>query len=251
MSSVPVPGTAPEVAPLSQGARIVNTFIAPRKTFTDLRRSAMWWAPFLLIIVVQIFLAAAVDKQVTYRKVVENQTQMSPKAVERMERMPPDQREQIMKQQTTGTRVFWYAFPIALLILDLIFASLYFGTFRLGFNSDIKYKTALAVVVYASLPYIVKSLLAALFLLAGVNTDTFVFQNPIASNPGYFLAAADSPFLYGVASAIDVFALWSIILTGLGFAYAGKTRKSSAIGAVVAWYVIVTLFFSGLGAAFS
>ena len=147
MSSVPVPGAAPETAPLSQGARIVNTFIAPSKTFTDLRRSATWWAPFLLIIVIQVFLAAVVDKQVGYGKVVENQTQMSPKAVERMESMPPDQREQILKQQTAGTRVFWFAFPVALLILDLIFAGLYFGTFRLGFNSDIKYKTALAVVV--------------------------------------------------------------------------------------------------------
>ena len=28
------------VPPLSEGARIVNTFVAPSKTFTDLRRSA-------------------------------------------------------------------------------------------------------------------------------------------------------------------------------------------------------------------
>ena len=45
--SAPVP--APEAAPLSQGARIVDTFIAPSKTFTDLRRSAQWWLPFLLM----------------------------------------------------------------------------------------------------------------------------------------------------------------------------------------------------------
>jgi hypothetical protein len=43
----PTPSTEP--APLSQGARIINTFIAPSKTFTDLRRSASWWLPFLLI----------------------------------------------------------------------------------------------------------------------------------------------------------------------------------------------------------
>src|SRR5581483_11819 len=251
MSSIPVSSPASELPPLSEGARLVDTFIAPSKTFTDLRRSAMWWAPFLLIIVIQVFLAAVVDKQVGYRKVVENQIQMSPKAVDRMERMPPEQREQILKQQTAGTRIFWYVFPVALLILDVIFAALYFGTFRLGFNADLKYKTALAVVVYASLPYALKSLVAGLFLLAGVNTDTFIFQNPIASNPGYFLSAADSPFLYGIASAVDVFALWSIMLTGIGFAYAGRIKKSTAIGTVLAWYVIVTLFFSGLGAAFS
>ena len=41
MSSATVP-PVPEAAPLSEPARIVNTFIAPSKTFTDLRRSAAW-----------------------------------------------------------------------------------------------------------------------------------------------------------------------------------------------------------------
>jgi len=39
----PVSALAPETVPLSEGARIVNTFIAPSKTFTDLRRNASWW----------------------------------------------------------------------------------------------------------------------------------------------------------------------------------------------------------------
>jgi hypothetical protein len=33
----------PEPAPLSEFERIIDTFIAPSKTFTDLRRSAAWW----------------------------------------------------------------------------------------------------------------------------------------------------------------------------------------------------------------
>ena len=37
---LPTPTPAPETAPLSEASRIINTFIAPSKTFTDLRRSA-------------------------------------------------------------------------------------------------------------------------------------------------------------------------------------------------------------------
>jgi hypothetical protein len=36
------PSPAPESAPLSEGARLVNTFIAPSRTFADLRRNASW-----------------------------------------------------------------------------------------------------------------------------------------------------------------------------------------------------------------
>ena len=42
----PPPQAAP---PVSQGQRIINTFVAPSKTFADLKRSASWWLPFLLM----------------------------------------------------------------------------------------------------------------------------------------------------------------------------------------------------------
>src|SRR5579862_9748343 len=54
MAAAPIPpnlaSTAdPESPPLSESARIVDIFIAPSKTFTDLHRNASWWAPWLLI----------------------------------------------------------------------------------------------------------------------------------------------------------------------------------------------------------
>ncbi len=43
-----------ETAPLSEVQRVVNTFFAPSKTFTDLRRSASWWLPFLITAIVSV-----------------------------------------------------------------------------------------------------------------------------------------------------------------------------------------------------
>lgn len=51
----PAPAPVAEAAPLSEPARVLNTFFAPSKTFTDLRRSASWWLPFLITAVVSIF----------------------------------------------------------------------------------------------------------------------------------------------------------------------------------------------------
>jgi len=41
-------------APLSEGQRIVDTFVAPSKTFADVLRKSSWWGPLLLMIVVSI-----------------------------------------------------------------------------------------------------------------------------------------------------------------------------------------------------
>ena len=87
----------PEVAPLSEGARIINTFIAPSKTFADLRRSAAWWAPYLLLFISTLLFAYVVDQKIGFHQVVENQIQASPKATQRMEQMPPDQRARTLK----------------------------------------------------------------------------------------------------------------------------------------------------------
>jgi len=61
---------SPEPAPLSEGQRLVDVFFAPSKTFTDLRRNASWWAPFLIIAIVSLLFVYTVDQKVGFRKVV-------------------------------------------------------------------------------------------------------------------------------------------------------------------------------------
>jgi hypothetical protein len=249
MSAMPViPVPTPQAEPLSQGARIVNTFIAPSKTFTDLRRSASWWAPFLLLAVVAVLFAYSVDSKVGFGQAVTNQISRSPKASQKMEEMPADQRAQRMHGQAVGTRYFMYGFPLVTLIFYAVFAGIYLGIFKFGANADLTFGRAFAVVVYASLPEIFRGLLAIITLFAGVAPDSFNLQNPVATNLGAFLDPASSPFLYGIASSLDIFRIWSVVLTGIGFAYAGKVKQSTALVIVFSVFILITLVFSGLGA---
>jgi len=238
----------PEAGPLSQGARIVNTFIAPSKTFADLRRSASWWAPYLLLFVSTLLFAYVVDQKIGFHQVVENQIQASPKATQRMEQMPPDQRAKAIDGQVMGTRYFTYGFQIFLLVFYLIFAGIYLATFKFGAGADITYKVSLAIIIYAALPQVLKTILAIVSIMAGASAESFTLQNPVATNPGYFLNPADSPFLFGVASGFDIFAIWTVVLTAIGFSVAGKVKRSTAMFIAFGWYIAITLFFSGLGA---
>src|SRR5271170_6446194 len=87
---------------LSQVERVVDTFIAPTKTFTDILRSTSWWLPFLLAVVVSLGVTYAIDKQVGFDRVVENVIQDSPKQEEQMSSLPPDQRASRMKTMAAG-----------------------------------------------------------------------------------------------------------------------------------------------------
>ncbi|HEY1272190.1 MAG TPA: YIP1 family protein [Terriglobales bacterium] len=254
MAAAPLTPTSPspDTPPLSQGARIVNTFIAPSNTFTDLRRSAAWWAPFLLMIVVSVLFVRVVDKKVTFRRVMENQIQLSPKQADQMEKMPPEQRERVMTQQTAFWRIFSYCYPVVILIWNLIIAAILFGTFKLVMSADdLKFGASYAVVMYASLPLMIKSLLAIVFLLAGINTESFTFQNPVASNPGYFINAAESRVLYSVLTSLDIFMIWTLVLTGIGFACVSRLRRGKALGVVFGWYALFVMLGAAVGAAFS
>jgi hypothetical protein len=244
----PVPAPAPQPAPLSQGARLIDTFVAPTKTFTDIRRSASWWLPYLVIAIITIAFTATVDKQVGFRKVVENQLQLAPKQADRLEKLTPDQRERVMQQQTNGYRYFSYGFWIFMLLWNLIIAAVLFGTFKFAVNAELKFKHSFAIVMYASLPLAIKSCLAVVFLLAGVNTDSFLLQNPVASNPGYFMNPADSHFFFAVASSIDVFMIWTLALAAIGYACVSKIKKGTALAVVFGWYLFFVLGSSGLGA---
>jgi hypothetical protein len=248
---LPTPTPASENAPLSEGARIVNTFIAPPKTFTDLRRNASWWAPFLLMVVISTAFVYTAGQKIGFRKIMENQMQAQPKQQARLERLPTDQREQQSEQGAKVTAVISYVFPVITLIIWLIIATVLFATFKFAAGADVSFKVSLAIVVYAALPLMLKSLLALLSIVAGMSPDSFSFQNPLASNPGYFLSPADNVFIYSVASGIDIFMIWTLVLTAIGFTCVSKVKRGTAFAVVFGWWAVFTLVGAALAAAFS
>jgi hypothetical protein len=255
MAAAPVvpasPTPIPESAPLSEGARIIDTFIAPSKTFTDLRRNASWWAPFLLFVLVSTVFVYTAGQKIGFRKIMENQMQAQPKAQERLEQMPAEQREQQMEKGAKFTGFIAYAFPVITLIIWLVIALLLFATFKVAAGADVSFKVSLAIVVYSALPLILKSLLALVSVFAGMNPESFSFQNPVATNPGYFMNPANGVFLYSVATNVDIFAIWTLVLTAIGFTCVSKVKRGTSFAIVFGWWIVSTLGFAALGAALS
>jgi hypothetical protein len=253
VATAPLPPLAvpAQVAPLSQAARIVNTFIAPSRTFTDLRRSAAWWAPFLLMIAISTLFVYTAGQKIGFRKIMENQMQAQPKAQARLDNLPADKREAQLDKGARLTGMISYAFPVITLFFWLIIAVALFGTFKFAAGANVSFKISLAIVVYAALPLILKSLLATIAVAAGMSPDSFSFQNPLATNPGYFMSPGDNVFLYSIATGVDIFMIWTLVLTAIGFTCVSKLKRGTSYAVVFGWWAVFTLVGSALGAAFS
>ncbi len=236
-----VPSQPPQETPLSEGQRLVDTLVAPSKAFTDLRRNASWWAPFLIIAIVSTIFIYIVDQKVGFRKVVENQIQLQPKTADRIDRLPVDRRQMVMQQQVTITKIISYSVPIIALGLYAAFAGVLFATLKFGASAELRYKTLFALIVYTRLPMLLTTLLAMLSLLAGVSGDAFNIENPVATNPGYFIGPDGSPVLRALLSPFDVFTLWTLVLTAIGISCISNVKRGTAFAVVFGWFAVVVL----------
>jgi hypothetical protein len=248
MAAAPVPPATPvptpESAPLSEGARILNTFIAPSKTFTDLRRNASWWGPWLLISIFSMIFIYAMGRQISFDQISRNQVAHSSRA-EQFEKLPADQQANQIQLSSTIIRYFAYGSPVLILFYFLVSTVVLWATFKIGAGAETSFGQAYAIVMYAALPGIVGQ-------FSGVDPEGFDINNPVGVNLAYYMdVATTGKFLHGMASALDLINLWTIVLLGIGFASTSKVKRSTAIGIVAVWYLVYKLTTAGLAAAFS
>ena len=245
MSSMPAAASQNAPPALSEGQRLLDTFIAPNKTFTDLRRSSRWWVPWVVIAVASLAFIYVIDQKIGFDQIAHNLIANSARA-EQVEQLPPDQRAQRYQSIARFTRIMAYASPLTALIIYLIIAAVLMGTFRFGAGAEIGYKTSVAIVVYGALPFVISALLGILSIAAGANPESFNLNNPVASNPAYFMDMAGNKFFYTLASALDVFTIWSIVLMAVGFARNTKLRMATCLTIIASWDVLWKLLSAGL-----
>ncbi|MGO8795648.1 MAG: YIP1 family protein [Candidatus Sulfotelmatobacter sp.] len=251
MATAPLPPTIPDPtlqsAPLSEPARLIDTFIAPSKTFTDLRRNASWWGPWLIISIFALIFVYSMNRQIGFDQINRNEIAHSPRA-DQFDKLSPENQAKQLKIADAIIRYVSYGSPIMIPIYFAITTLVLWVTFKVAAGADISYKVAYGVVFYASLPTIISSILGTISMYAGIDPEGFNVNNPVATNPAYFMDRAGNKFLYGMASALDIIIIWTIVLMGIGFSCNSKVKRSTAIAIVAGWYIFWKLGTSALAA---
>jgi hypothetical protein len=249
-TAVPPMPPQPVAGGLSEPQRIINTFVAPSKTFEDIRRNASWWVPWLLVSILGLAVGGVISKKVNWEQLVRQQIENGPRAAQ-FESQPKEQQEQQIAIGAKFARIVVYGAPVFALIGPLIVAAILFAIFSFGFGAEIPFGRALAIVFYSWLPTLIHSVLAVITLLLRSDTENLNPNNLVATNIAYFLdKASTSRILYGLAGALDVITIWCIILMGIGFSVNAGARKVSRGGAIFTIFVLYLLYklvFSALG----
>jgi Yip1 domain len=253
----PATGFAPEepAGPgLTETQRLINVFVAPKKTFADLKRKSNWWVPWAISSVFVLIFGIIAVQKLDMGRFIQQQIDRSPAAQKRMEQATPEQRAQGMAIQATITKVTFYITPIFLLIGGLLTGAVLMAIFNFILGAEVPFQRALAVAFYAGIPGILGSILLIVSFLVSADPSTIdIAGNPMPTNPGFFMDPQGNKILYGLASALDIFKIWWVILLGLGFATASSNRKPSvgtALVTVFITYGIVVLIGISLKMAF-
>ena len=241
----------PAPAGLSEPQRIINVFVAPSKTFEDIRRNASWWVPWLIVAIFAAVSSGLFLKKIDLEQFMREQIASSPSQSQAFESLPKDQQNQRIAIGVKITKFTPYVVPIFFLVGGLIAAAILMATFSFIHEASVSYARSLAIFFYAGLPYLITFGLSIIILSLASDAEGRNPRNLVATNPAYFMDPhTTSKFVYGMVGSLDIISIWVIVLMGIGFKLNSAKPKLStgtAIGTVFCFYLIWRLITSAMG----
>ncbi len=216
----------------SSFGRILGVLVAPVKTFRSIAERPTWVVPLVVFVLAIALMTFTMFQKVDFEEAMREQMAAQGQEV------PPEAENMggIMKGCAAVSAI---VFPV---IMVLVFAGIYM-IFNL-FGGQLRYKTSLSVVAYASMPAAIMALLSIPVILSRQELDMVQLQSGrvLASNLAFFAPEDASPRLVALLGSLDFFSLWSLILTIIGFHLAARVSKVTAAAVSSVVWVLVVLF---------
>jgi hypothetical protein len=244
----------PTPAHMGTFSRITGVFFEPGKTFEDIGRRPSWFVPLLLAILSGLAFYTAYGQHVGWARFVNQQMATNPRVQQAMAQVPPDQLESRMAMQAKITGISYYVSMFVVIPIVMLISSAVLLGLTSMMSAGLRYKQIFAIVCFAGLPMVIRNLLSLVVVFLK-NPDDFNLTNPLAFNVAAFMdPLTSSKFLYTLGTMFDVFAIWTILLTGIGLSAAAGKKKLSFGGGLFAAatpWVVFGLLAAGMTAAFS
>jgi hypothetical protein len=227
-------GTAP--AEMNVFARFIGIITSPRATFMSVVAHPKWFGMYLLVAVIVAFgsalpMTTAAGKQAALDQQVSSMEslgfQVSDQQYEAMQRG--------MERAPITTAV---SVVVMTLIMSLIFAAIFWAIFNAAMGGDARYKQILAVLFHAG----VISALGQLFT-GPIN----YFRGSVTSATS--MAALlpmldDESFIGKFAGAVDIFAIWYVIVLAMGLAVLYRRKTQPIAITLFAVYAVIAIGYA-------
>jgi hypothetical protein len=217
---------------------LIDVYFAPREAFTRIVRSPRILIPLVVYGILVLGFTGVWMQKADPVEFMKTQIEESGRA----DRIPPDQRQDIIEQQAKMMPIFaWVVGPVGIAITLLVIAGTLLFVYRFFYAAEVSFKQAFAIVnwVFVAVGLITTPVILAVMSLKGdwnINP-----QEALQANLGLLLdkSTAAKP-LWALFTSIDVFSLWMVFLLAVGFGVASRKTTGSAIwGVGIAWAIIV------------
>jgi hypothetical protein len=234
---------------MGEFSRLSGVFFEPGKTFADIAERPGWFVPLLLVIAATVGFYAAYGQHAGFENYIQQQADISPRMQQQMERLTPQQRE----LQVRFTGLWLEVGPVfGMPLMYLISSGVLMGIMSV-MSAGLRFRQIFAIECYAGLVGVIPHLLGIVVMFLK-SPDQFNLMNPLVFNPAAFMdLKTASKFVYTLAAGMDLFAIWTLILTATGLKAAAGKRLSTggATVAVILPYVLLLLLGATLAGAFS
>lgn len=228
----------PQPAGMGEISRLAGVFFEPKKAFADIAARPRWIVPLILMILMGIGVTTLYNQKGVIRIAAEQQ--MANNA--QFQQLPPDQRAQRLETGMKFATVIGYCIPILIPVGYLVMALVLWAIASGILSAPVRFGQVFAIVTYAQLPSLLMSILAVIVLQLKGPAD-FNLQNPLMFNPGAFMDQQSSPkFIYSLASSLDLFIIWILLLVATGLKAAAGKRLSfggALFAVLLPWAVLV------------
>jgi len=206
--------------PMSELDRLTGVLFDPKPAFADIAQRPRPWAPLVLLSLLSVLFIVLFSQRVGWEQVVRRAIESNPKA---MERIPADRREEVIQQQAKVSAIIGYVASVAgTAIFGVILAAFYLFVFNVLAGADVRFGQSFAIVCYALLPRGLLAILAMVLMYIKEPAE-FDIQHPAATNVGVFLDPNTvPPWVVSVASSVDIFTIWVLILLAVGYSSAAR-----------------------------
>ena len=243
MSAAASAPSAPSKA-LSEFGRLSGIIWEPGATFRDIAARPRWWPPLVLVIALSLVFSYTFTQRGGWEHFFRQQMETN----SRMQNLPADQREQTMAVQVKVGPYFAFGGAIiGIPLFALAAAGIFLFLFRTLLGAELSFKQVFAICCYSFVPLIFSTLMALAVMLLK-EPDQFDLQNPVLTNIGAFMDSVSTPkWLYALASSVDVFSLWVMVLMATGLSAAARkiSWTTSFMCVLGTWLVYVLLKVGG------